>query len=104
MRYKIQYKVTLPECGAERGVLGSVTISCAMRRILHFLGVELSGCVFLVSVRLGSGSLVVFGCLERGFGGAWGIECIYRCFIRHSVIPLGALASRCCFSHCWRLG
>lgn len=28
-------------------MLGSVTISCAIRRILHFLGVELSECVFL---------------------------------------------------------
>ena len=29
---------------------------------------------FFWFVRLGSGSLVVFGCLERGFGGAWGLS------------------------------
>jgi len=46
MRFEIQYKVTLPEYRAEKGVLGSVTISCAMRRIIHFLGVELSGFLF----------------------------------------------------------
>lgn len=85
MRFEIQYKVTLPEYRAEKGVLGSVTISCAMRRILHFLGVELSGCVFFFGLYgwvpvawlyldVWSAGLVVLGGLSVSIVALYGIR------------------------------